>query len=150
MPELVTVARYQNLPEAWIAKGKLESEGIPCFLIDDNMVRMDWFYANALGGIKIQVAAEYASTAADLLQEVMPEELPSSADTPYVQPRCPRCKSLSVRRITLNRVSYFLMWIGLPLPMPANHWECEDCEARWKWEGPGEYDNQPSPPAANV
>jgi hypothetical protein len=149
MRELVTVARYQNLPEAWIAKGKLESAGVPCFLIDDNMVRMNWFYANLLGGIKLQVAAEYASTANDLLQEDVPEELPAPAGRSYVQPRCPRCESLDVHFVAVNPISYVMLYLRLPIFISSKHWECKNCEARWKWEGPGEYDNQPSQPAAN-
>jgi hypothetical protein len=150
MPELVTVARYRNLPEAWMAKGKLDSAGLPCFLIDDNMVRMNWFYANLLGGIKLQVRAEYASTAIDLLQELMPSELPAPGDKPYVQPRCPRCESLNVRYVAVHSLSYFMLFLSLPVFISAKRWECENCGARWKWEGPGEYDNQQSPPVANV
>jgi ribosomal protein L37AE/L43A len=148
MAELVTIARYRDLPEAWIAKGKLESAGIPCFVADDNMARMNWFYGNAIGGIRLQVGSEYVSTARELLKESVPEKLPSPGDTSYVQPRCPRCDSLEVRRITLNPFSYFLLLIGIPIPIPAKHWECEDCGATWKWEGPGEYDDQraASPP----
>jgi hypothetical protein len=144
MAELVTIARYRDLPEAWIAKGKLDSAGVPCFLVDENMLRMSWLYANALGGIKLQVADEYAQTAGELLREPVPDELSSPTETYYVQPRCPKCSSLAVSRVTLNPLSYFLMWLSIPVRIPANHWECESCGARWKWEGAGEYDDQPS------
>ncbi len=146
MAELVTIARFRDLPEAWIAKGKLESAGVQCFLADDNMVRMGWFYGNAVGGIKLQVADEYAQAASELLSESTPEDLPSPTETRYVQPRCPRCNSLTISRVTLNRLSYFLMWLGIPVPIPANYWECASCAARWKWEGEGEYDDQPATP----
>jgi len=42
----VTVAKFRDLPEALLAKGSLESAGMACYLIDDNMIRMDWFYSN--------------------------------------------------------------------------------------------------------
>src|ERR1700690_4202227 len=53
--DLVSIRRFRDLPEALLAKGSLESSGIECFLTDDNMVRMDWFISNLLGGAKILV-----------------------------------------------------------------------------------------------
>src|SRR5450631_2392073 len=53
--DLVMIRRFQSLTEALLAKGSLESSGIECFLIDDNMIRMDWFISNLLGGVKLMV-----------------------------------------------------------------------------------------------
>jgi hypothetical protein len=41
---VVTVQQYRDLTEAQLAMGVLESAGIPCYLRDENTVRMDWFY----------------------------------------------------------------------------------------------------------
>ena len=43
MRKQVTIRAFRDLPEALLAKGSLESAGIDCFLVDDNMVRLDWF-----------------------------------------------------------------------------------------------------------
>jgi hypothetical protein len=40
--DLVMIRRFQNLPEALLAKGSLDSSGIECFLTDDNMVPPFW------------------------------------------------------------------------------------------------------------
>ena len=72
---LVLLRRFRDLPEALLAKGKLESAGVPCFLADDNMVRMDWFISNLLGGVKILVDAEDFADASRLLNEPAPERL---------------------------------------------------------------------------
>jgi hypothetical protein len=53
--DLVVVRQFRDLPEALSAKGSLESAGIKGVLVDDNMVRMDWFISNLLGGIKLCV-----------------------------------------------------------------------------------------------
>ncbi|HZQ91963.1 MAG TPA: hypothetical protein VFA60_09240 [Terriglobales bacterium] len=45
---LIVVAQYRDLPEALLAKGKLESAGIECTMTDDNIVRMDWFWPTPL------------------------------------------------------------------------------------------------------
>src|SRR4051812_27352394 len=39
---MVTVRQFRDLPEALLAKGCLDSAGIECALVDDNIVRMDW------------------------------------------------------------------------------------------------------------
>jgi hypothetical protein len=67
--QLVTIGHFRDLPEALLAKGRLDSAGIECFLIDQNMVRMDWFISNLLGGIKLQVKKEDAEEALALLGE---------------------------------------------------------------------------------
>ena len=76
--ELVTIANFRDLPEAMLAKGKLESAGIECFLGDDNMVRMDWFWSNLIGGVKLRVAETDAEEAIHLLEEEIPPELVDS------------------------------------------------------------------------
>lgn len=74
---LVLLRRFRDLPEALLAKGKLESAGVPVFLADDNMVRMDWFISNLLGGVKVLVDGEDFAEAARLLDEPAPELLES-------------------------------------------------------------------------
>jgi hypothetical protein len=54
---LVTVAIYDTMPDAHIALGKLESEGIEAWLKDEHLVQTDWLYGIAVGGIKLQVEA---------------------------------------------------------------------------------------------
>ena len=66
---LITVRSYWNLLEAELAKGALEAAGIECFLFDDNMVRMDWFNANAIGGVKLRVDRGNVDDANRLLDE---------------------------------------------------------------------------------
>ena len=55
---LVTVARYRDMPEAVVARAVLEQAGIECLLRDENTVRMDWFWSNLIGGMRLQVAAK--------------------------------------------------------------------------------------------
>jgi hypothetical protein len=77
--DLQVVRSFWNLAEAELAKGLLASEGIEAFLFDDNMVRMDWFNANALGGVKLRVDAANLEEANRILNEhaAMPDD-PSS------------------------------------------------------------------------
>ena len=73
---LITIRSYWNLLEAELAKGALEAAGIECFLFDDNMVRMDWFYANGIGGVKLRVDPENVDEANRILDESVRHEEP--------------------------------------------------------------------------
>jgi len=94
--ETVTLRQFRDLPEALLAKGSLESAGIQAFLIDDNMIRMDWFISNLLGGIKLKVRAEDAEAAREILDQPIPEILDVEGVGNFDQPKCPRCQSLNV------------------------------------------------------
>ena len=59
---LKTVASYRDLPLAELAKAKLESEGIYCFLANKNHIAMNWLYSFALGGVKVQVKKKEKKT----------------------------------------------------------------------------------------
>ncbi len=64
--ELVVVAKFLDLSGALPAKAALETAGIQCFLRDDNLIRMDWFISNLLGGVKLMVRKEDAEAAAEI------------------------------------------------------------------------------------
>jgi hypothetical protein len=70
---LITIRSYWNLLEAELAKGALEAAGIESFLFDDNMVRMDWFNANAIGGVKLRVDRGNVDDASRILDESIPD-----------------------------------------------------------------------------
>src|SRR5579859_4218407 len=77
---LVMVRRFRDLPDAFVAKSVLDSAEIDSFLADENMIRIDWFISNLLGGAKLMVRPEDAETAAALLDEaaIAPNALPES------------------------------------------------------------------------
>ncbi|RJQ49565.1 MAG: hypothetical protein C4528_00130 [Gammaproteobacteria bacterium] len=78
--KLVTVATYDLMPYAHIAKGRLEAEGIPAVLADEHLVQADWLYSPAVGGIKLQVEAEFAGRARAVLDADYSSSLPDSGD----------------------------------------------------------------------
>ncbi len=63
----VTVATFDFMPDAHIAMGRLKTEGIDCHLADENLVQTDLLYSIAVGGIKLQVAAEDETRAREIL-----------------------------------------------------------------------------------
>ncbi|HWR17330.1 MAG TPA: hypothetical protein VN577_21045 [Terriglobales bacterium] len=134
--KLVLVRRFRDLPAAMFAKGALQSAGIPCYLTDDNMVRMDWFISNALGGAKLLVRPEDMEASEDVLNQPIPESIDVEGDEVFEQPRCPKCGSLDVSYESINKpASYTSAWIGFPIPFSSNSWKCHDCGARWEEMG---------------
>jgi ribosomal protein S27E len=94
--ETVTLRQFLDLPEALLAKGSLESAGIQAYLVDDNMVRLNWFISNILGGIKLKVRAEDAEAASKILNQSIPETVDVEGLGNFEQPKCPQCQSLDV------------------------------------------------------
>lgn len=79
--DLVTIHAFWGLLEAQLARGLLDSAGIESFLFDDNMVRMDWFNANALGGVKLRVDTHNVEAANRVLQEVSDDVEPEEPES---------------------------------------------------------------------
>jgi hypothetical protein len=65
--KLIALRRFRDLPEALVAKGLLDSANIECFLSDENTVRMDWLWSNALGGVRLWVREDDLSESFALL-----------------------------------------------------------------------------------
>jgi len=117
---LETIGQFRDLQDADLAKGLLESAGIECFIADDNLVRMDWFYSNAVGGVKLLVRRQDAEEAIQILEQPIPESFESDTGE-YEQPRCPKCGSLDVGADQVELT---------PFP-PQPPQKCFTCGARW-------------------
>jgi hypothetical protein len=137
MPEqLVTLWRYRDLPEALVARAKLDSQEIWCVLADDNIVRLDWFWSNAVGGMRLQVADEDAEFALSLLAEEIPAGFTAEeTGEEYQQPVCPQCHSRDVTfEPVYSGVALLFLYFSLPVWIPKKSWKCEDCQDRWEAE----------------
>jgi hypothetical protein len=139
MRELITIRQFRDLPEALLAKGSLESAGIECFLADDNLVRLDWFISNFIGGIKLNVRVQDAGNAEKLLDEPILEGLYVQGVGLYEQPRCPKCQSLDVNFQELDApIAYMSAFLHVPMPVQRSGWRCHACDAEWEDDGANE------------
>ena len=134
--ELVTIRQFRDLPEALLAKGSLESSGIECFLADENLVRLDWFISNFIGGIKLKVRAPDVINAQKVLDEPILEGLYVHGVGLYEQPRCPKCQSLDVNFQELDRpIAYMSAFLRVPMPVQRPAWHCQSCDVEWEDDG---------------
>ena len=69
MSAFITIATYPNISELAIAKGRLEADGIACFVQDELTVQVYNFYEQAVGGVKLQVNEDDVETARRILIE---------------------------------------------------------------------------------
>lgn len=53
-----TLAAFDKPIDAHMLIARLEGNGIAAFARDEHMVTLDWLAANAIGGIKVDVADE--------------------------------------------------------------------------------------------
>jgi len=133
LADFVSIRQFRDLHEALLAKGVLDSAGVECFLADDNMVRMDWFYSNLVGGIKLCVKQEDAEAALDLLEQSIPEAFEAEGSGHYEQPRCPKCRSLDIAQ----PVAWIKAYLLAPVPLHPKMWVCHSCGHQWKQDEGG-------------
>jgi hypothetical protein len=132
-PSPVMIARYGGVPEALVAKSMLDSAGIESFLGDENLVRLDWFYSNLVGGIKLMVREEDAETARVVLEQNIPEKLDVTGVGEYVQPSCPKCGSLDVSFDALDkRIACAGFFLGVPIHVDHKGGKCHACGHEWE------------------
>ena len=53
--EIVTLTRCGELTTAQLLCGRLDAEGIECFIPDEHMATQTWHLTRAIGGIRVQV-----------------------------------------------------------------------------------------------
>ena len=126
---LIEVANYQYSSEAYLFKGKLESEGIEVFLQNENTINTDPLLSTALGGVKIFVNSEDVLKARHILDSI-PEY---SVDDKGELLSCPNCSSQKINMVTtIKDVKSFMAFIFglLTLSMPLfskQKYKCENC-----------------------
>ena len=126
---LFEIANYQYSSEAYLFKGKLESEGIEVFLQNENTINTDPLLSNALGGVKIFVNSEDVLKARHILDSI-PEY---SIDDKGKLLSCPNCSSQKINMVTtIKDVKSFMAFIYglLTLSMPLfskQKYKCENC-----------------------
>ncbi len=134
---IVTIATYSHPPEAYIVKGRLESEGIWSYVADAETVTMNWLYSNAIGGVKLQVREADAEKVQEILNtepEAIEWDEEEFEDEEYEEIVCPICQSKNTDYERYVTKLVFLSWLllSVPLPFMKRKWKCQDCGHTWK------------------
>jgi rubredoxin len=137
---LVRVQSFENTHEAYLAKGRLEEEGIPAVLDGEHHVTMNWLISNAVGGVKLLVRTQDEKIARKILaldKGTVTDEVtadPTKVDRARESLRlCPACHSSNVRFEKISRTVAFIsiLLLGFPLLFFTRKMVCENCGYRW-------------------
>jgi hypothetical protein len=130
----VTAERFRDLSAAIVARAALEASEIPCFLRDENAVRLDWQISNFIGGMRLQVREQDMEAALETLRGTAIEE-PAIGDTAEEtdEDRCPHCGSTDISRGPhygwFSVAMVFLL--NIPMPQGRRRWTCANCGTQW-------------------
>lgn len=124
---LKTIATYSLPYEAQIARAKLDSEGIPAFVADEQTINMQWLYSNALGGVRLQVPSSYVEQAIEVLAEDCTEALEKEVGIDTTT--CTNCGSSNTEPFQKGKRLAFLVFLGLDFPLfpVKNTTRCRTC-----------------------
>jgi hypothetical protein len=123
---MITVATFSRPEQAHLLRMRLEAAGIRAFVQDENMVQMNWFYSNAIGGVRVQVAEEDLALAEEILRD---EGIACEKPPPVF---CPFCASLQVERDQIRKkFTYLLLLFYVVLPFPRHRFKCRECGKSW-------------------
>ncbi|WP_339886691.1 DUF2007 domain-containing protein [uncultured Flavobacterium sp.] len=88
--ELITIKTFDNAIDAHLLKLKLESESIPCYLFDENMVSINPLYNVTVGGIKLKINAFDKEKVIQIIYEIESKKFTNDNDDEIY---CPNCNS---------------------------------------------------------
>jgi hypothetical protein len=67
--DLITIARFNHIHDAYLIRSKLESEGIECFIPDEMLAKTTFTSLGVEGGIRLKVRERDAAEALEILNE---------------------------------------------------------------------------------
>lgn len=137
----VTVAIFNQVIEAHMARGRLEAEGIECRLVNEHFLNVHPLCAPVVGGVKLSVAADDEAQAlsalrAELVSESDLEAMAMRSPTPHqpqpmLVPRCPACGAEQRDPLLLR----LRRWLAGAPPAPSEGpWRCARCAHSWSGE----------------
>jgi len=145
MANLITIATFGKPVEAHLAQAKLASEGIEAFVQDDNLIQINWLYAQAVGGVKLQVDKTDVELALKILAETtqgfyFEENTEESAEKTIQAPTpsqdlCPRCSSsqIAYEQKTRTILSTFISLLFMIItPFYTKKLKCHVCGHQWR------------------
>lgn len=87
--EFFILGSFEYVADVQVIKSKLESEGIPVFLRDENILNTDPLITSAIGGVKLSVYSRDKERALEIYNEIRQYAL----DDEGRRIVCPNCKA---------------------------------------------------------
>jgi len=127
--DFVLLQSFTNYIDAHIILGRLQEDGINCWLKDENIVTLNPILTNATGGIKVMVAGDQLQQAQSLLHQFDHEKRNNFL--------CPYCSSGNIELVSSNKepanwLSVLAGFLFFSYAMPVKTWHCFDCKKEFK------------------
>ena len=145
---MITIAAFREPAHAHIARGFLDSAGIPAEVADEYVVGIHWLYSNAVGGVKLNVPEEHAERASSLLAGQSEDSIDETVEyrsIPGGGDLCPCCGTENIAPSKLAGRVKGLLLLGVLPTIPAvpfllwsSTWRCRECDHRWKPDEAGD------------
>ncbi|WP_338760583.1 hypothetical protein WAF17_13875 [Bernardetia sp. ABR2-2B] len=120
---LLTVRVFPNLTEANLFKLRLESEGVDCYLFDENIAGMDITYDVAIGGIKAKVNSADTERVKEILKMLEAEQKEKD-----IFIKCPVCESTEhYKNIISTKGWWAIIWAFLGVGRQTQNYKCKEC-----------------------
>lgn len=121
-----------------MARGLLESEGIPASLADEHQIWANWQMSQAFGGVRLQVPASHHAHALEVMTARRNGEYLAALEAELeISPvSCPACASTNIQTlrsptsILLVIASFFFAGVFFP-PAPGQK-RCKNCGVRFE------------------
>lgn len=131
-----TVSTYTTATEAYIAKGRLQAEGIPAYIADEHYISAQWTISQALGGVRLQVPTSLESQALKIISEIQKGSYQLPLQKKIIESEfthCPKCNSVNTYQVNwVWKLSFILMFMSvLPLPFSRHRFKCNNCANSW-------------------
>ena len=125
---MVTIAKFNSVNDAFLAKSKLEGSGIEAFIPDENLASLNWLYTGAMGGVRLEVSEEDKDRAIEIL-DLTYEDSESIL--------CPSCGSSDVKFRMVNPfVALSIILFGFFFPSKSFKIDCMTCEHVFDYKRP--------------
>jgi len=135
--KIITFESYYDPMLAHIVRTRLEANGIPCFIADENMVGANPIFNQAVGGVKLKIferdlekCREILASEGDL-HERDHFEVDNETNTYVV---CPFCGSTNVSHVSDEESTEFLSsFMNLVNPFyNEKSWHCFNCQQNFE------------------
>ena len=103
-----TIAAFTTIEEAYLLKSRLEGSGVAASVRDEFTVAAKPLYANAIGGVKVEVADDDYERALEVLGADAPPAAPVPAESQSLRP-------VITTYLKLVAVVLVFVWIFLTL-----------------------------------
>jgi len=127
--KIITLENYYDVMLAHIIRTRLEDNGIPCFIADENTITANPLYNQAVGGIKLKIFARDLDRCREILAEAGDlhdldhVEIDSDTNNAVI---CPFCASTNVGSTDPGK---FISLLSAVFPFYNNKaWHCFNCQ----------------------